>query len=88
MFMEETLIILKPDCMEKRIAGEVIGTGRAPVERGAVVECPLQNTDEPFRRARQADDELSRPIDSVVVGGVRSVVVSIVGALVGASLDR
>jgi len=23
-FMEETLIILKPDCMEKRIAGEVI----------------------------------------------------------------
>ena len=23
--MEETLIILKPDCMEKRIAGEVIG---------------------------------------------------------------
>ena len=24
LFMEETLIILKPDCMQQRIAGEVI----------------------------------------------------------------
>jgi nucleoside-diphosphate kinase len=50
--MEETLIILKPDCMEKRIAGEVIS--RFEKAGFAIVAAKVMQLDGPILREHYA----------------------------------